>query len=106
MLRSTLLVLLVFLYLWGLILLQVPLMSAMANKVKPTYLKNQELLIKKDMLVSCAVEEYRAQTATPGSREWYGYRAITNKVMDDYQRETCTNSNPRGEHVQINWTTV
>src|ERR1700761_8891439 len=74
---------LILIYFYGLLLARVPLTSAMANKAKPLYVKSQELWIKKEVLIARAVEEYRGQTGEPGSREWMGYRFVTNKVMDD-----------------------
>jgi hypothetical protein len=78
----------------------------MANKAKPEYLKRLELRLLKEKLILRTLDEYHNQDAKPGSREWLGYRQITNKIMDDYERETITKSNPRGVRVDLNWNTV
>jgi hypothetical protein len=80
--------------------------TAMANKAKPLYLKKQEWWLKKEDLLDRAVNAYRTQAAKPGTRQWKGYRTIAVEIMDQYEEETKSRSNPRGERININWTTI
>lgn len=94
------------LYYYLLLLVKVPMTSAMANQAQPIYVKSQILLLLKEELVLEAVEMYRTQTAKPGSCEWMGYRTMADKVMDRHKERTRKGKHDKGEHIQINFAMV
>jgi hypothetical protein len=106
MLPNAIPLILCFLYYYLLILIKVPLTSAMANKAQPEYVKSQILHLLKEQLVQEAVEMYRTQTGKTGTCEWLGYRKVAAKVMDKHEERTRKKPNEKGEWVEINWTTV